>query len=382
MPGCNTLIVTEHHKLGYNYHVLVISNSGLSKNTYHKLFGEFFPEFKDKMDVRGVKSVLTSLNSIFKSLPLKDLILFIGGGSPKCLSSRNTRFWIEEIKKLKGSDIKTALIALSMYKCDSLEQWRVENISNMHIFAHKSASISHIWTMVQSLKPCKSVLSPYLEIIEKSQKYDSNLYEFGDFLAILHKYGLNSQHLRAITHTLYGLLLREKYYPLLTKSKRLILVGNPNTGKTRIITSLGEFFDPSIFYHVGTRKDDFSRYNRSDKPLIVWDDVFEVKSNRVWSKHALLKLLAHETIKVDVKYGYPVEVKSAYNIILTNDANLFKNEANLQARLKLISLPADSIGEWANITQEEIQILVLTLLSDLILTLNYPRIINDMNYGK
>lgn len=73
----------------------------------------------------------------------------------------------------------------------------------------------------------------------------------------------------AISHTVFGLLMREDYAPRKTKSKSLIIAGAPNTGKTSILKALGKFLDPCIFYTVGNRKDDFTGFNIPDKPLII-----------------------------------------------------------------------------------------------------------------
>jgi len=77
-----------------------------------------------------------------------------------------------------------------------------------------------------------------------------------------------------------------------------------------------------------------------------------------------LKVLAREPIKVDVKYGAPVDVVSDYNVILTNDFTLMQvdpADSNLRARIKLIYLPG-GIAKWCDVTQREMEVLLLTVL--------------------
>lgn len=81
------------------------------------------------------------------------------------------------------------------------------------------------------------VLPPLIDKIK-----DINNYPLDQCLAVIEKSNISSRPLAALSHVLYGLLLREKYYIVATKRKGLILRGKPYTGKTRITTILKEFF--------------------------------------------------------------------------------------------------------------------------------------------
>lgn len=98
----------------------------------------------------------------------------------------------------------------------------------------------------------------------------------------------------------------------------------------------------------------------------------------------MLKVLAQEPVKADVKYGIPVEVESCYNVILTNDLNLIQHsnsDANLAARLKLIKLPAGVQATWSEIRPEEMEVLLLTVLSNLMKAIGLEHSANCLHYG-
>jgi hypothetical protein len=88
------------------------------------------------------------------------------------------------------------------------------------------------------------------------------------------KYQLDSEHIVILASAIYAILIRDGYYPLLVKMKGTIIQGRPNTGKTRMFTALIKFFKSPIFFFVGARVNDFTGYHPSDKPIIVFDDVF------------------------------------------------------------------------------------------------------------
>lgn len=85
LPNSKVLFVKEYHKSpeiagDYHYHVMIISTKGLSKNTYHKVFRETFPEFTGiSLDVGGIKSNVHTINYLLKSIPLIELLEFING---------------------------------------------------------------------------------------------------------------------------------------------------------------------------------------------------------------------------------------------------------------------------------------------------------------
>lgn len=106
-----------------------------------------------------------------------------------------------------------------------------------------------------------------------------DLYKRRRYDAICKDFNLTSSHIHAFAHILFGIILREGYIKRVTKSKSLIIAGTPNSGKTSMVTALSRFFGTSIFYTVGARKDDFSGFNSSNSPLIVWDDMFGNKPN-------------------------------------------------------------------------------------------------------
>lgn len=98
----------------------------------------------------------------------------------------------------------------------------------------------------------------------------------------------------------------------------------------------------------------------------------------------MLKVLAQEPVKADVKYGIPIEVESCYNVILTNDLNLIQHsssDANLAARLKLIKLPAGVQATWSEIEPEDMEILLLTVLNNLMGAIESDLSANALHYG-
>ena len=96
-----------------------------------------------------------------------------------------------------------------------------------------------------------------------------------------------------------------------------------------------------------------------------------------------MKVLAHEPIKVDVKYGAPVDVVSDYNVVLTNDFTLMQvdpTDSNLKARIKLIYLPR-VMAKWCDITEREMEVLLLTVLWNLLRGMDYKRYSDFIHYG-
>jgi hypothetical protein len=62
--------------------------------------------------------------------------------------------------------------------------------------------------------------------------------------------------------------------------KGTIIQGSPNTGKTRIFIALMRFFKFPVFFFVGARVNDFTGYHPTDKPIIVFDDIFGTGKKR------------------------------------------------------------------------------------------------------
>ena len=215
---------------------------------------------------------------------------------------------------------------------------------------------------------------------------------YDEFLVIAVKYQLSSDHITALSSVIYAILIRDGYFPLLVKIKRTIIQGKPNTGKTRMFIALMKFFKFPIFFFVGSRVNDFSGYHPSDTPIIVWDDVFGTgkrglkgsKAAQTWSKGALLRLLAHEPINIDVKYSTPVQVTPAQCFVITNDEFLFQlnpTEANLKARMKLICLPPHSQALWANMSSEDMEFVIMYTLSKLLIDLGDAESKRSIDYG-
>lgn len=78
-----------------------------------------------------------------------------------------------------------------------------------------------------------------------------------------------------ISHTLFILLSRVNRVKLTPKSKIPIVVGKPNYGKTSLINKFKELFGKELFYNANVRGNDFSGFNSSLQPIIVFDDVLD-----------------------------------------------------------------------------------------------------------
>jgi len=166
---------------------------------------------------------------------------------------------------LKGvSVMKTAFIIHSIRGYESFKEWQIASVENTHLSSNSSKAIQVIWGVKEHIRPIKVVLSPYLRKL-----FIPRLYPQDTFLDICQKYDIRPDHIAAFTHVIFGLLLREGVLPTQVKSKSLIIAGAPNTGKTSMITAISKFLDPCVFHRVGSRKNDFTGFKASQRPLLL-----------------------------------------------------------------------------------------------------------------
>ena len=377
IPGCKIFFVKEYHRApktpgDYHYHVIIVDEKlkgGISKNTYKRDFRDAFGGFKGiTLDVTGIKSPNDTIKYIFKGVHLRELLEFIDGKNTEHVKISEKKYWMKTFSKCPR--IKTTFIAHRMNKHTYLREWQVDNMVNITLRARNIKSIQRIWGIKESVKPPKEFTSKYFEKL----LYDKDRCSTDRFVLVCKKYDISPYHFIAFTHVIHGLLLREDNAPLRPKTQRLVIRGESNTGKTTILNAFRRFFHPTIFYEIGSRKNDFSGFNLPDKPLIVWDDCFGTspgvsRKKLGWNKQVLLKLFGLEALKIDAKYDMPIIVKTNYNVILTNDPFIIQTQTcdeNLKARLKLVDLPDDIKANWFDLGKEdnkdEIEALVLTAL--------------------
>ena len=379
------LIVKEiHKKQGYHFHAIILLKKGISKNIYKKIFKNLLPEFEGKLlDIRGIKSIHNTITYILKDLNIKRLLIILNNIPGKNYFTTNIISFLAHINKKRETPLKNTLIIREIIKFDELESWVISRIENSFLYSNKKIRVISNWEISRNIKPKTTYL---IDWIKKNLDLDYNL-SFA--LEIVEKYNISSNHLRCLSHVIYGLILREGLYPYQTKSKNLIIIGSPNRGKTSIITILQKIINPNIFYFVGARKNDFRGYNSWETPLLVWDDVFGPRTNRSqirqsWSKHLLLKVLGLEKIKVDVKYKPTIIVYPSYNIIITNRATLFqsKEDLNIIARLKTIGLNERRTANWNLIKENEFKTLISIVIIDLLISIDNENFNNFINYGE
>lgn len=395
IPGCIVLCVKEYHTSpevdgDYHYHIFIThEKKGISKNVYLKRFRKSFEGIFGGMaiDVRGVNSPTGTIDYLTKNVSLGEILDFLDGkGNTDHVITNDKHYWVKKyIKDAPG--LKPAFIAHRMKNYSSLREWQVSSVRNVGLCAKNITSVQRIWRMKESIKPPKEVLPKYVDKIS----YISQIYPPEHFVSVCNKYNISPFHYIAFSHVIFGLILREELTPTENKTKRLVVRGISNTGKTRIISALRDFFHSRIFYEVGSRRNDFSDFRPSQKPLVIWDDCFgnipgSSRTKLGWDKRRLLKLLGLEPVKIDVKYGFPIEVKTNFNILLTNDPFVLqtrKTDANLLARLKLVNIPDGCQAHWDKVTEEDMEILVVTALFNLtqILSSKELELIDSLHWG-
>lgn len=397
IPTCAIFIVTEPHKghTDFHFHILVLPyfREALRKNTYKSKLEDLFPEFPGPAcNIQGVKNIKATITYFLKGIHMSEIVEFV---STNGKSNKTPNIWTSRYKTLKKELKKrpawaTAIKIESMLHFRDYEKWKLSSLENTDWSVKKSTPSSHAWLISRRLVPFVKVLEPFMNKLIDSP--DGKWTNYDEFLVIAVKYQLTSDHIIIFSSVLYAILIRDGYFPLLVKIKGTIIAGKPNTGKTRIFMALMRFFNFPVFFFVGARVNDFSGYNPSDKPIIVFDDIFGTgqkrskgaKASQTWSKGVLLRLLAHEPIKMDVKYGVPVQVAPVQCFVVTNDKFLFQLspvEANLKARIKLVCLPEYSQCLWADITSRDIEYLVIYTLNKLLIELGDVESKNSIDYG-
>ena len=129
--------------------------------------------------------------------------------------------------------------------------------------------------MAHSLKPAQFVLTPYLEMVK-----DPSLYPVEEFLEIVTKYNLRSDHVATLRHLVHALGNREEIFGQeeleKLKTKSVTLYGQPHTGKTRLFRTVEKHLGGDILYFVGTRANDFQGYEPNNRSIIIIDDRFNI----------------------------------------------------------------------------------------------------------
>ena len=397
IPTCAIFIVTEPHKghVDVHFHILVLPyfREALRKNTYKPELEDLFPEFPGPAcNIQGVKNIKATFRYFLKGIHISEVVEFVATNGKR---TKTPNIWTNRYKTLKKELNKTPEWATAV-KIESIlhfrdyDKWKLSSLANTDWSVKKSTPSSHAWLISRRLVPFVKVLEPFMNKLVEST--DGKWTNYDQFLVIAVKYQLTSDHMTIFSSVLYAILIRDGYFPLLVKIKGTIIQGSPNTGKTRIFIALMRFFKFPVFFFVGARVNDFTGYHPTDKPIIVFDDIFGTgkkkskgaKASQTWSKGVLLRLLAHEPIKLDVKYGVPVQVSPTQCFVVTNDEFLFQLspvEANLKARIKLVCLPEHSQSLWADITSRDIEYLVIYTLNKLLIELGDTESKNNIDYG-
>ena len=364
------LIVREEHgsNIDYHFHCLIISVRGLSKNTYISLFRNLFPLFVGRtIDIQGVKSVIKTIDYLFKNVLVKELMLCLSGGVRDIIYCSNLPFFLE-----KSRDFFYILVSFKIISFSTLHRFLLRDAKRYCLGVKRKSIIQTCWDLSRSFLK-------FPLVTEEIKKIDApSIY---DFFSIVRQYNLQWVHLRVLTRILFFILIKEGVIDQPVKSKNLFIVGDPNTGKTSLLYKIIEVFNNyTIFHFVGTRVNDFSGFQPALKPIIVFDDALKRFPYFNWRENLLLKVLGHEPVSVDVKYGFLVEIPPRNCIIISNDGKLFENYWNLEARVIYCDF-GDQHANWSKIRNDDFKKLVFILLEDLFDSLKNPTLFNEIKYG-
>lgn len=375
-PGL-IIITKELHKNidDFHYHLYLKFDKGLSKNTYKKELRNLFPEFDGiSLDIQGVKNEGKLLDYLFKSFNLETLINY---------EKRDLIFCNKDpFSELRNLNIfKNLNIIKDIINFESFRKWSISSIKRADVVVKSRNKALVLWDISRNLIPC----TKWFEFLYANPVKDLETTEVDAALEIIKKYKVRHSHQVYLHAVLYGLLLREGVYPYIVKIANPYIWGSPNIGKTSLLSLIQQFYHKDIFYFVGRRPNDFTNYNPSSKSILIWDDVFTVKSYNKdtdeymtniggWSHYNLLKLLGHEEIMVDVKFKSPVVVPPSYNIIISNYRLFEENtKKNLLARIKKIRLLSysseDPTCNWLKISKFEFETLLKYIYINLVVTI-------------
>ena len=249
----NILVVKEDHKNDndYHYHIIIISTLGLSKNTYKNLYRNIFPEFIGiQLDVQGIKSKNNTFKYVFKNIKVKDVMLFIISENRQVLFSNNTSYWTTIFNNIK--EFSSVVTIFSIKNSDNFKDWEFINCYNIHNSLSKEKYIKNLWIKKNELIP--TVYTPLINLILKYKDINHDKL-IDNFLYSSEKYNISRDHISYLSHLTFGLILRENILEFnsggfITKGKRLLVSGDPNTGKTRLIIKLRDIFNSNIFYFI------------------------------------------------------------------------------------------------------------------------------------
>lgn len=370
--------------MGYHYHILIYSKLGISKNTYKQEYREAFRLFTGmQLDVRGVKSKRNSYLYLTKDLSIKELIAFFKGKEESKLYAAPAEFWYGELLKVRK--FKHLGTLLNITKFENYDEWSLRSLQDYDRAMVKPNYSIKVWETKEeifsnSITPLWDLLGKY----ENTFKGDDLL---NNILKCCYKYDITRDHLAYLRHVIFGLIVRENLLirgdkGFIVKGKALLLTGKPNTGKTSLLTKLSEVFNrDKRFYFVGSRPNDFRGYRVHNNPVIVWDDVFKLDGTTRWNNYNILKLLAHESVSVDVKYRRPVKTVPSYNIILSNHVKIYWEIENMAIKVRIKHVHVRRIPKWTLITKEEIELFMLNIIENLFVELTSSTLRRFINYG-
>lgn len=368
--GVDILIVREIHSSGvdFHYHCAIVRRKGLGKNVYIKLFRDIFPLFTGRtIDIQRVKSLAGVIKYILKFISVNDIINLLCTGVSDTIFCSNLSFFLE-----KNKGYSYAVIVSKIINFSSLHRFLIRDFDAYTISLRKTKLIETCWNSSRTFLKLPLVLE---EI--KSVSYVS----IDEFLLIIEKYDLQWVHLEILYRILFFILIKEGIVDQPVKSKNLVIIGEPNTGKTRLLFKIIEVFNNNrLFYFVGSRINDFSGFQPNLKPIIVFDDVLKTNPYLNWDEGLLLKVLGHEPFNVDVKYGIPIQIPPRNCIIITNNVEIFDGYKNIHARVAKFDIEKIH-ANWHRISNDDFKKLVFILLEDLSLSIKIPSLYAFLTYG-
>lgn len=338
---------------------MVLTKTGLSKNTYIKTFREAFPDFKGiQLDVQGVKSVKNVTEYLFKDVAFQEVFkLFKGEGRDLVHRNDDLTYFLTNLKNFKYFKMINEI-----QKYPDIEMFLQSKFGYGINYITDKTKITQCFYLSRFLIPIKLVAHILLQ--HKSAPDKKRV------INTINKHNIKQDHLEMLQYILFFLIVKEGVLPHILKSKNLIVVSYPNTGKTSLITKLNTCLKRNeIFFFLGRRKNDFTGYSPQQNPILVFDDILEYPKLN-WDTGTLLKVLGHEEFKVDIKYGLPINVVPSNRVIFTNNWIMFsdKKHSNLEQRVKTLKL-TESVN-WLEIPDDDFMNLCQYLIIEFLETYN------------
>lgn len=374
LPDSSILGVVESHKKreDKHFHIVINSEKGLSKNTYHKEFRLIFPNFTGMfLDVQGIKSIPNTLNYIFKIVDSSTLIHFLIKEESEIIKISN----VKDINRfINQTEFYPTFITIKeIMKFRRFTEYSLSRSIITHNVVKQLSRIILCWDFSRLLIPTPDVFVNNFGL----KNYKLNTRNKIRFLKLIKKYKITWNHLIYLTYVIYYMLIQKNYFPMVVKQLNIVVLGKPNTGKSSLIGIIEKVFGSNFFYKVGSRSNDFTGYETNKTPIILWDDT----NFFFWKSDILLKVFGHERTKVDVKYGQVIQLNPAINIILTNDPFIFglDHQSNIRARLKILEV--DNLGSWIEINPDDFSFIFYVCINDLWKSITSKKYVDSINYG-